>query len=150
MFVVLWASIVNASNHTKCVSLSDEKYKIYPTLTNLHPNEYSQELHYYPFAAKFDKCIGSCDTLNDLSNRVCVPNKTEHLNTHAFNMITEKNKSNILTKIYLANINADLMKKKLIQINGGITINVCVNLKNVRKKIFFHFLLRKRFYLESR
>ena len=139
MFIVLWASIVNASNHTKCVSLSDEKCKIYPMLTNVHPNEYSQELHYYPFAAKFDKCIGSCDTLNDLSNRVCVPNKTENLNTHAFNMITEKNKSNILTKIYLANINADLMKKKLIQINGGITINVYVNLKNVMKKIFFHF-----------
>ena len=139
MFIVLWASIVNASNHTKCVSLSDEKCKIYPTLTNLHPNEYSQELHYYPFAVKFDKCIGSCDTLNDLSNRVCVPNKTENLNTHAFNMITEKNKSNILTKIYLANINADLMKKKLIQINGGITINVYINLKNVMKKIFFHF-----------
>ena len=139
MFIVLWASIVNASNHTKCVSLSDEKCKIYPTLTNLHPNEYSQELHYYPFAAKFDKCIGSCDTLNDLSNRVCAPKKTENLNTHAFNMITEKNKSNILTKIYLANINADLMKKKLIQINGGITINVYVNLKNVMKKIFFHF-----------
>ena len=112
-------------------------------LTNLHPNEYSQELHYYPFA--------SCDTLNDLSNRACVPNKTENLNTHAFNMITEKNKSNILTKIYLANINADLMKKKLIQINGGITINVYVNLKNVMKKIFFFiFSLRKRFYLESR
>ena len=31
-----------------------------------------------------------CNTLNDLSNRVCVPNKTEILNIHVFNMITEK------------------------------------------------------------
>ena len=27
-----------------------------PTLINLHPNEYSQELHYYPFAVKSDRC----------------------------------------------------------------------------------------------
>ena len=47
MFVVLLLSIVNTPNHTKCVSLSNQKCKIQPTLINLHPNEYSQELHYY-------------------------------------------------------------------------------------------------------
>ena len=31
------------------------------------PNKYSQVLHYYPFAVKSDKCVGSCNTLNDLS-----------------------------------------------------------------------------------
>ena len=41
-----------------------------PTLINLHPNEYSQEFHYYPFAAKLDSCVGSCNTLNDLSNLI--------------------------------------------------------------------------------
>ena len=30
----------------------------------------------------------SCNTLNDLSNKVCVPNKTEDLNIHVFNIIT--------------------------------------------------------------
>ena len=25
-------------------------------------------------------CVPSCNTLNDLSNKVCVPNKTEDLN----------------------------------------------------------------------
>ena len=44
MFIVLLTNIVNASNHTKCVSLSNQKCKIQPTLINLHPNEYSQEL----------------------------------------------------------------------------------------------------------
>ena len=62
-----------------------------PTLINLHPNEYNQELRYYPFAVKLDKRVGSCNTLNDLSNRVCVPKKTEDLNIHIFNMITAKN-----------------------------------------------------------
>ena len=37
------------------------------------------------------KYVGSCNTLNNLSNYVCVPNKTEDWNIHVFNMITEKN-----------------------------------------------------------
>ena len=45
MFIVLLASIVNASIPTKCASLSDQKYKILPTLINLYPNKYIQELH---------------------------------------------------------------------------------------------------------
>ena len=50
MFSVFLTSLVNASNHTKWVSLSNQEFEIQPTLINLHPNEYSQELHYYPFA----------------------------------------------------------------------------------------------------
>ena len=70
MFIVLLASIVNTSNHTKCVSLSHEKCEIQPFLVNLPPNEYSQEFYYYPFAIKLDSCVGNCNTLNDLSNKV--------------------------------------------------------------------------------
>ena len=79
-------NIVNA-NHTKCVSLSNQKCEIEPTFINLHPNEYSQEFHYYPFTIKLDKWVGSCNTLNDLSSKVCVANKTEDLNLNLFNMI---------------------------------------------------------------
>ena len=91
MFTVLIAGIINASNHTKFVSLSNQKCEIHPTLINLYLNKYNQELHYYPFAVKLDKCVESCNTLNDLFNRVCVSNKTEYLNIHVFNMITGKN-----------------------------------------------------------
>ena len=40
------------------------------------------KFHYYPFAVKLDRCFGSCNTLNDLSHKVYVPNKTEDLNVH--------------------------------------------------------------------
>ena len=78
--MVLLISITNASNHTKCVSLSNQKCIIEPTLINLYPNEYREELHYYPFVVKLERFVGSCNTLNDLFNKVCVPNKTEDLN----------------------------------------------------------------------
>ena len=47
---------------------------------------------------KLNKCVGSCKTLNNLSNKVCVPNKAEDLNLSVFNMITGINESKTLTK----------------------------------------------------
>ena len=42
VFIGLLTGVVNGSNHTKCVSFSNQKCTIQPTLINLHPNEYSQ------------------------------------------------------------------------------------------------------------
>ena len=52
----------------------------------------------YSFAVKLDRRVGSCNSLNDLSNKACVPNKTEDLNLSMFSMITGINESKILTK----------------------------------------------------
>ena len=49
--------------------------------------EYSQELHYYPYVLNLDRCVGSCNALNDLSNKLSVPNKTKDLNLSVFKMI---------------------------------------------------------------
>ena len=64
-----------------------------PTLINLHPNENTQLLHYYPCLINLDRCIRSCYTLNDLSNKVCVPNKRGDLYLTVFNRITGINHS---------------------------------------------------------
>ena len=53
-FIRLLSNIVSASNHTKYMLLSNQKCITQPTLVNLHPNQYSQEFHYYPFAVKLD------------------------------------------------------------------------------------------------
>ena len=45
MFIRLLTSIVSASNHTKCISLNNQKFMSQPTFINFHSNEYSQELH---------------------------------------------------------------------------------------------------------
>ena len=86
--LIILLLIVNGFNRTQCMSLSSQKYMIQPTFINLHPYEYSQEFHYYPFAVKLDSCVEICNTLNDLSNTAWVSNKTEDLNLSMFNMIT--------------------------------------------------------------
>ena len=83
---------------------------------------------------KLDGCIGSSNNLNDLSNEVCVPNKTEDFNLSLFNMITGINELKTLTKCisYESKCRFD-----------GIMINVNVSVKNVMdvKKIMFGILL---------
>ena len=98
VFIGLLTDLVNATNHTKCVSLSNQNWDNQPTLINLHPNEYNQEFDYYPFAVKLDIFVGICNILNDLSKKVCIPNKTEDLNLSVFNMITGINELKTLAK----------------------------------------------------
>ena len=90
----LLTGLVNGSNHTKYVFLTNQKCTVQRTIIVLHSNKYTQGLHYYTFAVNLDICVGSCDTLNDLCNKVCVPNKTEDSNLSVF----KKNESKTLTK----------------------------------------------------
>ena len=42
IFIRLLTGLVNGSNHTKCILLSNQKCMIQATLINLHPNKYSK------------------------------------------------------------------------------------------------------------
>ena len=74
---------------------------------------------------------------------MCVPNKTEDLNLSMFNMNTGIINGKHSQSIYHANANVNLMEENVIQINGGIKINVDVSVKNIIhvKKIIFGILL---------
>ena len=67
---LLTSLVVNVFSHTKCVSLSNQKCEIQHTFINLHPNK-------YPFTVTLDRCVGSCNALEGLSNKVCAPNETD-------------------------------------------------------------------------
>ena len=56
-------------------------------------------LCYYPFTVNLDRCLGSFNTFNDLSNILCVPDKTEDLNVSVLNMITITNESKTVKHI---------------------------------------------------
>ena len=57
IFIGLLTDLVDGFNHTKCISLNNQKCMIQPTLMNLHPNECNQEFHYYPLAVKLDNVL---------------------------------------------------------------------------------------------
>ena len=45
-----------------------------------------------------DKCNKSCNVVDNLSTKICVPNKTKSLNVKVFNMITRIKESNALIR----------------------------------------------------
>ena len=75
----------------------------------MYANAYIHEFHYCSFAVKLDRCAWRCNALNELSNKVYVPNKTEDLNLKMFNMITGINES---IKLILCNCKCKLDGKK--------------------------------------
>ena len=82
VFIGLLISIVNASKSYEVTQ---------PTLIILHTNEYRKEFHYYSFTVQLDRCVGCCNTVNDLSNKACVPKKPEDLNISASNIVAGTN-----------------------------------------------------------
>ena len=116
-----------------------------PALINLHPNKYSQELCYYPFAVNLDRCVRSYNTFHNLSNKVCAPNETEKINLYVINMTTSINESKILTKHH-AGVNVSLIVENVTLIKSEITRSAGVSveiLKNIirAKKIIFGTLI---------
>ena len=69
---------------------------IRPFLIDLNP----VELKYYPFMISLNKCNGSCNSVNDISMKICVPSKTKDVNVKVFNMITNRNEAKTLVKIF--------------------------------------------------
>ena len=98
IFIGLLTALANGYNHIKCISLINQKCQSQPTLINFHPNKYSQKFHCYPFAVKWNGCVGSCNNRNNLPNKACVASKTEDINLTVFNMIRDINESETFKK----------------------------------------------------
>ena len=64
------------STFTTCISLNNQTWMNRATFINLKSNEYNLGLHYYQFMDNLDRYNGSCNTLDDPFDRICVPNKT--------------------------------------------------------------------------
>ena len=52
----------------------------------------------YRFIVNFHRRNGSCDSFDDKSGKVCVPNETENVNINVFDMIAVINESKTLAK----------------------------------------------------
>ena len=90
MFIGLLSFSESLAN--ECMSLNNEQCKTKPFLIDTNP----VELKYYPYFITSDKCNGSCNTFNEISRTICVPNKTKDVNLNVFNLITTKNESKTL------------------------------------------------------
>ena len=63
-------------NTLKCVSINNQECKVRPEMININSNEHP----FYPYIVKISKCSGSCNNINDLCARLCVPDAVKNMN----------------------------------------------------------------------
>ena len=102
--VLEWVSVVNQ----KCM----------PRPKILDVNEGVGEALFYPYNVQINKCSGSCNTLDNPIERLCVPNVIKGVNMQVYNFLTMLNETrNVLwhkSCKYVCKLNSSVCNNKQI------------------------------------
>ena len=81
--LLFWCLGFVGSLAIKFTSMNNQPCMVRPTIIDFN----SDELHYCPLVNSISRCIGSCNTVEDLFRRICVPSETEGMKLKVFNII---------------------------------------------------------------
>ena len=76
------------------ILLNNQLYKPRPTIANID----TDKTIFYPFTVSVNKCGGSCKTIDDLYDWVCVSNKVKNMNVKVFNLISAVNETRFIAQ----------------------------------------------------
>ena len=71
-------------NSLECASMNNREWKIRTKIININNNEPV----FYPFSIKVNKCSGSCNNINNLYAKLCVPDFLKNINVKVFNLMS--------------------------------------------------------------
>ena len=74
---------LSSVNPLECVSMNNQECKVRPEIVNVN----SDEPVFFPFSIRASKSSGSCNNINDLYTKLCVPDVVKNLNAKAFNLM---------------------------------------------------------------
>ena len=63
-----------------CISMNNQECKTRPQVVNVN----GDEPVFFPFSIKTSKCSGSCNNINHLYAKICVPDVVKDLNVNVF------------------------------------------------------------------
>ena len=69
--------------------MNNQECKVRPEIINVNSNEPA----FYPFSIKASKFSGSCNSINELYAKMCVPDVVKNLNVTLFNLMSRTNKT---------------------------------------------------------
>ena len=72
--------------------MKNQECKVRPEIINVNSNEPV----FYPFSIKTNKCVGSCNNINDPPAKICVPDVTKDLNVKVFNLMSRTNETRLI------------------------------------------------------
>ena len=76
-------------NSLECVSMNNQECKIRTEIIYLNTNEPM----FYPYSIKINRCKSSCNTINDLYAKICVPDQIKNTNVKVFNPLSRTNET---------------------------------------------------------
>ena len=72
-----------------CISINNQKLKTRPQVVNVN----GDEPVFFPFSIEASKCSGSCNNINYLYAKICVPDVAKNLNVKVFNLMSITNET---------------------------------------------------------
>ena len=76
-----------SGNALKCVSMNNQECRIRPKIINSNSNE----LVFYPYKIKVNKCSGSCNNINNPYGKLCILDVIKDINVKVFNLMSRTN-----------------------------------------------------------
>ena len=70
----------------ECVSMNNQECKIRSEINTNKPM-------FYPYSITINKCLGSCNTINDPYAKLCFPDTIKNINVKVFNLMSRTNLS---------------------------------------------------------
>ena len=86
--MMFFNSLLNV-NPLECVLFENQECKVRPEVININ----SSNPMFYPFIVKINRCSGSCNNINDLYAKICVPDTVKDLNVKVFNLMSRTNET---------------------------------------------------------
>ena len=80
---------LSSVNLLECVSMNNQECKVRPEIVNVN----SDEPVFFPFSIRASKCSGSCNNINDLYAKLCVPDVVKNLNAKVLNLMSRTNET---------------------------------------------------------
>ena len=80
---------LSSVNPLECVSMINQECKVRSEIVTVNSNEPL----FYPLNIKTSKCSGSCNNINDLYAKLCVPDVVKNLNIKVFNLMSRTNET---------------------------------------------------------
>ena len=69
--------------------MNNQECKVRPQIVNVN----GDDPFFFPYSVKTNKCSGSCNNINNLCVKLCVPDVVKNLNVKVFNLVSGTNEA---------------------------------------------------------
>ena len=80
---------ISSVNSSKCISMNNQECKVRPEIININ----SIESLFYPYSIKINKCSCSCNNINNLYSKLCIPGVVKNMDVKVFDLMSITNET---------------------------------------------------------